>query len=327
MLSDEANLVGTSKNLFASQDRHLHRLGQELLRQLLGRRCGHRPTAGAVPVPGQPGPRRARLLVQERLPVQLDGAAGLRASCPTGWPSHWAARPSASSPSLLVVAHPITLISVRSGGFDFLAVCFALLVLKSLLDYVREPSPERLAILWMNLCMFAEIRYESALFLPPVVALLLLFRMVNWSTLRPYAFIYALTPAYLLPRIWQAMLARERAADRIPGRSPSGSRTSSATSTSTSSPSCRPSIRIPLTRAWSSPWASLAASSGCARTIADCSRAIGTPPEVRHLRHRLDASPVDGRLHLRVGTRPNPRGRASVHRRSTPSSRLPPPGA
>ncbi len=106
---------------------------------------------------------------------------------------------------LLVVAHPITLLSARSGGFDFLAGFFALLVIKSLLDHTREPSPERLAILWMNLCMFAEIRYESVLFLPPVVALLLLFRLVTWSALRPFAFVYALTPAFLIPRIWQAV--------------------------------------------------------------------------------------------------------------------------
>ncbi len=107
--------------------------------------------------------------------------------------------------ALLVVAHPITLLSVRSGGFDFLAAFFALLIIKSLHDHTRAPSPERLAILWMNLCMFAEIRYESVLFLPPVLALLLLFRMVTWSTLRPFAFIYALTPAYLIPRLWQAV--------------------------------------------------------------------------------------------------------------------------
>ena len=108
--------------------------------------------------------------------------------------------------SLLVVAHPIALITVRSGSFDFLTVFFALLVIKSLLDYSREPTPQRLAILWMNLCMFAEVRYETGLFIPPLVVLLFLFRMVGWSTLRPYAFIYALTPAFLLPRIWQAVL-------------------------------------------------------------------------------------------------------------------------
>ena len=107
--------------------------------------------------------------------------------------------------ALLVVAHPITLLSVRSGGFDFFAAFFALLVIKSLLDHCREPSPERLAVLWMNLCMFAEIRYETGLFIPPVVALLLLFRMVTWRALGPFAFIYVLTPAYLMPRIWQAV--------------------------------------------------------------------------------------------------------------------------
>ncbi|HEX7506115.1 MAG TPA: hypothetical protein VF550_05045, partial [Polyangia bacterium] len=107
--------------------------------------------------------------------------------------------------ALLVVAHPITLLSARSGGFDFFAAFFALLVIKSLLDQSREPSPQRLAVLWMNLCMFAEIRYETGLFIPPVVAVLLLLRMVTWSALRPFAFIYVLTPAFLMPRIWQAV--------------------------------------------------------------------------------------------------------------------------
>src|SRR6185369_14156320 len=121
--------------------------------------------------------------------------------------------------SLLVVAHPITLIVVRSGSFDFLALLFSLLIIKSLLDHVREPSAARLAILWMNLCMFAEIRYESALFIPPVVALLLLSRLVDGSLLRPYAFIYALTPAYLAPRIWQAVL-RGSVPEQEPGAVP-----------------------------------------------------------------------------------------------------------
>ena len=89
---------------------------------------------------------------------------------------------------------------------DFFALFFSLLVVKSLFDHVREPSAATLAILWMNLCMFAEIRYESALFIAPVVVLLLTFRLVNWRLLRPYAFIYALTPVYLSPRIWQAAL-------------------------------------------------------------------------------------------------------------------------
>ncbi len=205
MLSDEANLVGTSKNLFATQTATFTVSGKNyygsywdvevaidqrpclfpflvsLLHVALGYSYRNAFLLNLMVLP-------AFVLLSYRLAKGLGGET------------------FAIVASLLVVAHPITLTSVRSGGFDFLAVSFSLLVLKSLLDYGREPSAARLAILWMNLCMFAEIRYESALFVPLLVALLLLFRMVPWRTLRPYAFIYALTPAFLLPRIWQAVL-------------------------------------------------------------------------------------------------------------------------
>ena len=118
--------------------------------------------------------------------------------------------------ALLASAHPITLISVRSGGFDFLAAFFSLLILKNFLDHCRAPSPDRLAVLWMNLCLFAELRYESGLFLPPIVFFLLIFRLVKLDYLRPYRFIYAITPAFLLPRIWQAIL-RGNVPEQDPG--------------------------------------------------------------------------------------------------------------
>jgi hypothetical protein len=215
ILSDEANLVGTSKNLFATKTATFTVSGKNyydsywdidvaidrrpplfpFLVSLIHVLCGYSYknvflfNLAALPV---------FLLVSYRLAKSLgDETFGIVVS-------------------LLVVAHPITLISVRSGGFDFCAVFFALLVVKSFFDLSREPSPDRLAILWMNLCMFAEVRYETALFLPPVVALLLLFRMVTFGTLRPYAFIYALSPAYLLPRVWQAVL-RGNVPEQDPG--------------------------------------------------------------------------------------------------------------
>jgi hypothetical protein len=114
------------------------------------------------------------------------------------------------------VAHPITLISNRSGGFDFFAALFALLVAQSFLAHSRQPSAERLAVLWMNLCMFAEIRYETALFVPPVVALLLVFRLAKWEHLKPFGLVYALSPAFLLPRIWQSIL-RGNVPEQDPG--------------------------------------------------------------------------------------------------------------
>ena len=108
--------------------------------------------------------------------------------------------------AVLVLAQPTLLVTARSGAFDVLATLFALLIVHGFLAHARNPSPARLAALWMNLCLFAEIRYESALFLIPVVVLLTLFRLAKWRDLKPFALVYALTPLYLLPRLWQSIL-------------------------------------------------------------------------------------------------------------------------
>lgn len=205
MLSDEAILVGISKNLFASnsptftvsgknyygsywdvdvvidQRPPLFPFALSLVHALVGYSHANAFLLNLLVLP-------AFLLVTYRLAKSLGGETfGLVAS-------------------LLVVAHPIVLIAVRSGGFDFFAAFFALLVVKSLLDFARGGRPAQLAILWMNLCLFAEVRYESVLFIPPVVGALLLLRMVSWRLLRPFAFVYAASPAFLLPRLWLTLL-------------------------------------------------------------------------------------------------------------------------
>ncbi|HVZ88490.1 MAG TPA: hypothetical protein VHG72_16075 [Polyangia bacterium] len=220
ILSDEAGLVGTSKNLFASRTATFTVSGKNyfdstwdidvaidrrpalfpflvsLIHVVRGYTYRNAFLLNLLLVP-------AFVLVSYRLAKSLGGETfGLVAS-------------------LLVAAHPITLISARSGGFDFLALFFSLLIIKSLFDHVRAPGAASLATLWMNLCMFAEVRYESALFILPVVALLLVFRLVNRRLLAPHALIYALTPAYLAPRIWQAAL-RGSVPDLEPGVTPFG---------------------------------------------------------------------------------------------------------
>ena len=215
VLSDEANLVGTSKNFFDSKTATFTVSGKNyygsywdvdvaidrrptlfpflvsLVHAALGYSYENAFVFNLLLLP-------AFLLVSYRLAKSLGGEAFGVVS------------------ALFVAAHPVTLVSVRSGGFDFLTAFFGLLVIKSLHDHFHDRSPATLAILWMNLCMFAEIRYESALFIPPIVVLLLLFRLITWSTLRPYAFVYALTPVYWLPRIWQAIL-RGNVPEQAPG--------------------------------------------------------------------------------------------------------------
>jgi len=205
ILSDEANLVGTSRNLFSSRTATFTISGKNYFDSYwdvdvaIDRRPALFPfLVSLVHVVRGYSYRNvflfnllvlpAFVLTSYRLAKSLGGETfGIAAS-------------------LLVVAHPITLIAVRSGGFDFFALFFSVLVIKSLLDHVRAPSAARLAILWMNLCLFAEIRYESALFMVPVVGLLLVFSLATRELLRPFAFIYALTPAFVAPRIWQAVL-------------------------------------------------------------------------------------------------------------------------
>jgi hypothetical protein len=215
MLSDEANLAGTAKNLFASKTATFTVSGKyyydsfwdvdvaidrrptlfpflvSLVHSFVGYSYKNVFVFNLLVLP-------AFLLVAYRLAKSLGGET------------------FAITVALLAAAHPATLLAVRSGGFDFFATFFALLTIKSLLDYVQEPSPAKLARLWMNLCLFAEIRYETALFIVPIVALLLVFKLLSWGMLRPYAFVYAATPAFFLPRIWQALL-RGNVPEQEPG--------------------------------------------------------------------------------------------------------------
>jgi hypothetical protein len=106
----------------------------------------------------------------------------------------------------LVMAHPISLMSARSGGFDLMAATFSLLIVKHLLDYCQAPSANRLILLWMNLVLLAHIRYEGSGFLIFAVVLLLALRMVKLEHIKSYAIFYAFSPLFLLPRVWQMIL-------------------------------------------------------------------------------------------------------------------------
>jgi hypothetical protein len=200
VLSDEANLVGTSKNLFASKMPTFTISGKfyyesywdvdavidqrpvlfpflvSLVHGVLGYTYRNAFVLNLALLP-------FFLVLCYRLAKALGGeAVGIVAT-------------------LLVTAHPIFLISVRSGGFDFLALSLSLLVLHRLLWFCRSPSPLEFALLWVDLCLLSQARYESVLFLAPVLALLFAFRLVKRPLLRPFAWLYALTPLFLAPRV------------------------------------------------------------------------------------------------------------------------------
>ncbi len=205
VLSDEANLVGTSKNLHSLKSPTFTVSGKHYYGSYwdVDVAIDQRPTLFPFLVSllhsvlGYTH-ENAFLLNLLLLPAFVLVAYRLAKS--------QAGEPFGVVTAFFVVSHPILLLSVRSGGFDFLATLLGLLVVKSWFDFDRSRSPATLALLWVNLCLFSQSRYESALFIVPTVALLLAWKMVNWSILRPYVFVYALTPIFLAPRLWQALL-------------------------------------------------------------------------------------------------------------------------
>ena len=141
ILSDEANLVGTSKNLFASRTATFTVSGKNYydsywdIDVAIDRRPALFPFLVSL-VHVVRGYSYENVFLFNLLLLPAFVLVSYRLAKLAGERS---ARRSASLASLLVVAHPITLIAVRSGGFDFFALFFSLLVIKSLLDHVRAP--------------------------------------------------------------------------------------------------------------------------------------------------------------------------------------------
>lgn len=210
VLADETNLIGVSKNLHFNKTADFATTGKwyyesywnlnvtmdrrpslfpflvSLIHAVVGYSYTNAFHANAILIP-------LLVLVAYRLAKRMGGEAyGILAGA-------------------FVMAHPITLVSARSAGFDVMAGFFALVAVKHFYDYAKEPTANRLALLWLNLCMLTHVRYEGIGFL--VVSLVVLFalRMVKWEQVKPYLFVYAFTPLFLLPRLWQMILKADDA--------------------------------------------------------------------------------------------------------------------
>lgn len=107
--------------------------------------------------------------------------------------------------AILSATNPNTLVAARSAGFDFLSTFVLLLVVDSFIEYTRDKAPWRLAVLALNLCLLSHVRYEGWAVLFVTGLVLLWLRLVSLATLRPYAWLYAVMPLFLVPRYWQSI--------------------------------------------------------------------------------------------------------------------------
>lgn len=107
--------------------------------------------------------------------------------------------------AILVASCPNTLIAARSAGFDLLSSFMLLVVFKGFVEFTIDSSPRRLALLALQLCMLAHVRYEGWALVLATVAVLLVSRLVRREHFRGYGWVYGLLPIFLLPRYWQTV--------------------------------------------------------------------------------------------------------------------------
>ena len=159
--------------------------------------------------------------------------------------------------------------------------------------------------------MFAEIRYETCPLHGSRVGAAALLQDDQLEHLRPYAFVYAPTPAYLLPRIWQSIV-RGNIPEQEPGTVTFSWENFSTTLTSTSSPFCRPRSLPCSLGGLDHAWAAWVLSSGSAGSWFVFAKATGTLTRVRFAaaRRGLGAGASDhlftyvwGRAHIRRAAR------------------------
>jgi len=108
---------------------------------------------------------------------------------------------------LLVLLCPIVALTGTSGGFDLFATAFFGWSFIVLAEFLKKPTTECFAFLWMNLILLSHTRYESLLFFGIVIIGLSLFRRIEPSLFSRFAHVYLLTPLAMVPLIFQRMIS------------------------------------------------------------------------------------------------------------------------
>ena len=108
---------------------------------------------------------------------------------------------------LLVLSQPVVSLSACSSGYDLLSLLFFYLSIGALAHYLKRPSAKSLAYLWMSLVVFAQVRYESFIFILLTIFFLLLIKRLHWSHLKTHSSIYFATPLWAVMTIWQRVLS------------------------------------------------------------------------------------------------------------------------
>lgn len=113
---------------------------------------------------------------------------------------------SAISALFLVLSQPVIPLYAASGGFDLINAFFFCLVFTALLFFMREPSKEKFAFMWITFLMLSNIRYESIVSFVIAISGLILFRYIKWEMIKSHFKLICITPLLMLPFILQRIL-------------------------------------------------------------------------------------------------------------------------
>lgn len=103
---------------------------------------------------------------------------------------------------LLVAAQPVIAQCATSAGMDLAMALFSFLSFAALTAFLKDSdNPVKFQLLWINLLMLANTRYEAAAFLAAVVIMLFIFKRVKLSHF-DNLLVY-ITPLLMLPVFWQ----------------------------------------------------------------------------------------------------------------------------
>jgi hypothetical protein len=111
---------------------------------------------------------------------------------------------SATAAMFLILSYPVFTIYGTSAGFDLFNSAFFVLLMAAVYFFIRSPSSESFAFLFASLLVFANIRYESVVFLLLIPILVLPKIKLRYFT--DYSYLFCFTPLLLFPYIWQRIL-------------------------------------------------------------------------------------------------------------------------
>jgi len=104
----------------------------------------------------------------------------------------------------LVLSYPVFTIFGTSGGFDFLNGAFFMLIIAATYYFIKKPSAVSFAFIFASLIVFANIRYESVIFLFAIPILLI--KKIKLEYLKKHYYLFCITPLVSLPCLWQRIL-------------------------------------------------------------------------------------------------------------------------